>query len=50
MSGVFSTGKSGIDIIPISTITIEITAAKIGRFMKNSLNIKKLKVTKVKNV
>ena len=39
MSGVFSTGKSPMLSMPKSTMTIEMTLAKTGWFMKNLLNI-----------
>jgi hypothetical protein len=39
MSGVFSTGKTGMAIRPIIMTAIAITLANIGRFMKNELSI-----------
>ena len=37
MSGVLSTGRIGIESPPRITITIEITSAKTGRWMKKRL-------------
>jgi hypothetical protein len=31
MSGMLSMGRSGIEMVPTNTMTIEITEAKIGR-------------------